>query len=514
MGVLESAVLTGLARWKSTEIKVLGGIEFILGLTLLAPALYASIIGEDSSIFFNPGIVSMILGAIQFLLFAPSENFRTVNGVILVALVWLVMFAIGSFPFYFAGLSPVDAIFESVNGFTTTGSTTLEDVSMWPVSLLLWRSTSQWIGGISVVLIFIYLLPMFGMGRLFFTNELEGSGSSQFTMRLKTAGKSFILVYMLLTIINFILLILCNAGIKDAFCLAMTTISTGGLIISNNSLMDFNVYIQIVTMAFMFIGGVNFYLHFKAIYGRNPKVYLENYELRHLLRWFIIASLIIFVIYAVPKYNSANIDLGTILLDYKDSLFTVISIGTTTGASVIDYSGFSSIGIFVLIVLMLVGSSAGSTSGGIKFTRIRVLIRFFNNSMKNVLHPNAVYTIKMDGENVEDSRVLSAVTISLLYLTTTFFGTAVILTQGLPFIDALGLSLGSLTNTGVGFGNFGPMGGYSTLSDSIKIFIMLLMWIGRLEITLALVFLTPQFWSDVRLAYHTSHKRLWLKGRK
>ena len=509
MAAKGDSMINRFAIWHSTELKVLGGVEVAIALMLILPALYALFVGEDTSIFIDSMMPVLILGVVQFFLFAPSVNFRTVNGLILVALCWLVMFVLGSLPYLYAGMEPVNAVFESVNGFTTTGSSIIEDVNEWPVSLMIWRSMTQWLGGIAVVVIFIYILPMFGMGRTFFSNELEGSGSSQFSMKLKNAAGSFIIVYLALTILNFLMLLLCQASFVDALCMGLTTISTGGLIVSNNSLSDMNISIQIVTMLFMFIGGVNFYLHFKAIIGRRPGEYLHNKELRYLLLWFLAASLVIFVLYTIPKIQSAGFDFNTALMDFKNILFTVISLGTTTGLYVTDFADFSEIILLILLVVMIIGASAGSTSGGIKFGRIRIITRFFNNTFKQILHPNAVYTVNVDDESIDDSRVLSAVSITLLYILTMFLGTIVLLSQGLNWFDSIGLAAATVTNTGMGFGSFGPTGSFIQLNDGTKIFLMLLMWVGRLEISLALVFFTRTFWRDVRLAYRSS-----VKGRK
>ena len=491
-----------ISLFKSTEFKVLGGLEIILALTLLLPTFYALNKGEDASIFFKPIIPLFILGLTQLILFGQSRNFRTVNGLALVGLVWVVTFIIGSLPFYLAGMSALDSIFESVSCITTTGSSLVVDVYDWPESLMVWRSFLQWVGGIMVVIIFIYILPMFGMGRTFFSNELEGSGNSQFSMKLRNAAKSFILVYVSLSLINFLLLIIFRASFVDALCLALTTISTGGLLVSNSSLTDMNIWIQLITMFFMFVGGVNFYLHYKAIYGRKPKVYKESRELLMLSIWFLSVAAVIFMINIFPEVEGVS-DIGRYATEFKNVLFTVISIGTTSGFSVEDYTVYPEISLFIILVLMMVGASAGSTSGGIKFGRIRIMFRFFGNIMKNVLHPNAIYTVKIDGENVDNSRVINAVSITLLYILTMFIALIVLLASGLPWMDSLGLAAGSLTNTGVGFGNFGPSGSMSELTDSIKIFLMFLMWVGRLEITLALVFFTPTFWHDVRFSYRS-----------
>ena len=514
MSALNNDVLSRFERWNSTEMKMLGGIEAILALVMLFPALYGFILDEDPMIFLIPFPFLFTIGIVQYLLFGPSTNFRTVNGLIMVGLTWAAMFVIGAIPYLLAGMVPIDAFFESVNGFTTTGSTSVTDVHLWPESLMVWRSMTQWIGGIAVVIIFMYILPMFGMGRTFFSNELEGSGSSQFSMRLRSAAKSFIMVYVLLTVINFVLLILVQASFVDALCLAFTTISTGGLLYTNESVMNMSIWVQVITMVFMFIGGVNFYLHFKAIVGKNPKAYTENKEFLYLITYFVVIATVIFLIYAAPKFGSAGFDLDAILTDYKNALFTVIALGTTTGASCFDFCEYPEIIMFILLIVMLIGASAGSTSGGIKIGRIRIMVRFFSNIFKNILHPNAVYDVKVDGESIDDSRVLSAVSITLLYIMTAFAAVVILLANGLNWTDSLGLAVATISNTGVGFGDFGPTGSFSVLSDGIKIFLMFLMWVGRLEISLALVFLTPTFWSDLFFTVHHRSRSKSIEKRK
>ncbi len=497
MAFMKTSALSSLQIWNSTILKVTGGILLMMGLVFLFPSLYAYLIAEDPSLFLYPVPVMLAVGSFLFIFNAPTRNFNTVNGIFLVIVVWVVLFVIGAIPYILAGMSPLNSIFESVSGFTTTGSSTIEDVHSMPESLMVWRSLTQWIGGIAVVLIFIYILPMFGMGRTFFSNELEGSGSSQLSMRLKNAASSFIQVYVGLTVINLLLLLLCNASVCDAICLSFTTISTGGVLVSNSSLIDMNDWIQIVTMVFMFIGGTNFYLHFKAIYGRNLKVYFTSREFRNILLWFFIVSVAIFLFFDWHLIASFDFDLSLMATDYKNALYTVVSLGTTTGSAIFDYTQYPVEIMLILLVVMLIGASAGSTSGGIKFTRMRVVLRFFNNTIKNVLHPNAIYSVSLDGETVDDKRVLNAVSITLLYFLTTFVTMIVLLSQGLNWQDSLGLAAGTISNTGVGFGEYGPLGSFNNLSDPIKIFLMFMMWVGRLEITLALVALTKSFWMDV-----------------
>ncbi len=505
----EEKILDKFTIWHSTELKLVGGLLAIIGLTFIFPGIFAIFVGEDPSPFLYPAIPLVTTGAFLFLIFGPSASLRNVNGLIMVALTWLTMFGVGAIPYLIVGMSPVNAFFESVNGFTTTGSTTVGSVYYWPQSLMFWRALTQWLGGIAIVIIFIYMLPMFGMGRLFFNNELEGSGSSRFSMKMKNAARSFTLVYFMLSALNFIILLIIGTEIIDAICLSLTTISTGGISLSDTSLMESSFSLQAVTLVFMFIGGTNFYVHFKTIYGRDIKALLTNKEIRYMALYFLIIALILFLM----KVGSLSVlfnNYEDYFIQFWDILFTVVSMGTTTGASSFDYTQSSEIVMFLLIILMMVGASAGSTSGGIKFSRIRIVIRYFLNTLNNILHPNAVYSIKVDNESIDDTRVMSAVSVTLLYMVTMILSMFILMATGLNWVDSIGLAVGSITNTGVGFGNFGPTGDYDLLSTEVKVFLMLLMWIGRLEITLALVFFTPGFWRELRYAYRSSrlHRKL------
>ncbi len=485
----------------STIGKVLGLMLFIMGLFLIFPGIYALFSGENVAPFLIPVPIMLILGLFMYLFFDQSRNFRTVQGLTLVAFAWLLLFIIGAVPYMMCGLSPLNAFFESVSGFTTTGSTILTDVNAYPVSLMIWRSLTQWIGGLVVILIFMYILPMFGMGRSFFSNELEGSGSSVFSVKMRSAAKSFMTVYVLLTLFNFILLLICQAGLRDALCLSFTTISTGGMICSNNSLADANIGIQLVTMVFMFIGGMNFYLHYKAISNKDPKEYWRNKEFKLLMVWFLAISLFLFIMYAYPKFQEFGFDLGECLVYYKDVLFTVLSMGTTSGFCVADYRQVGDMFLFTLLLVTFIGASAGSTGGGIKFGRLRLMVRFMNNNLKNMLRPNAVYSVKMDGQNIDDARVRSVTSVVILYIITVITATLILLTQGLSATDSLGLSISSITNMGLGWDNIGPFDNLDSLSAGIKLLLMVLMWLGRLEVTLALVFFTPAFWREARYSF-------------
>jgi len=500
--------------YRSTELRLVGGMLAILGCMFLIPGFYALVMNENPAPFFYPAIPLITTGVVFFLIFASSDSLRTVNGLIMIAVTWFTMFFVGAIPYLILGMTPINALFESVNGFTTTGSTTVASVYYWPQSLMIWRAMSAWLGGIAIVIIFIYILPLFGMGRIFFNNELEGSGSSKYSMKLQTAAGSFIFVYIILTVINFIILLFFNASFLDSLCLSLTTISTGGVLVSDTSLMGTEPIIQLVTMVFMFIGGTNFYLHYKAMSRRSLRVYFQNKELIYLIIYFALASIILFV-FRVGDLSKIGENPENYANVYWQTLFTVISMGTTTGFSVYDYASSSEIFIAILVMLMMVGASAGSTAGGIKFSRVRIVMGFFKNSLMNILHPNAVYSVKVDNEDIGDSRLMGAVSTTLLYLMTMFVAIIFLMSAGLNWEDSIGLAVGSITNTGVGFGNFGPFGDYDTLSEPLKVVLMFLMWVGRLEITIALVLFTPGFWREVRFAYRSNrHARRRMSASK
>ena len=494
------------ARWESTTVKVLGAIEFLFAFILILPLMVSIYFGEDISPFITIMPVLLLVGTLQFLLFRESKNFRAVNGLLMVGLAWVLVFGLGMYPYVIAGMNPLDALFESVSGFTTTGATIMADIESWPYGILVWRSMSQWVGGIAIIIIFMYILPMFGVGRSIFANELAGSGSSDYSVRMKNAAKSFIIVYSMLTVINYILLLLCGLSLVDATCLAFTTISTGGLMCRNDSLVGFSDLVQLITIFFMFLGGVNFYLHYRALYRHVKKVYRSNSEFKYLTLWFVGISTIVFLMILTKVSNMSILEPYDYIDLFTDVLFTTVSLGTSTGFYVIDYCTFPDQCIILLMIVAFIGASSGSTSGGVKFGRLRIIYEFIKNSLAKTLHPNAVTAVKVDGENVDDSSVFAALAIFMMYVVTLVVGSVLISMFGIHFVDALGLSIASVANGGLGFQNYGPTASLSELMAPVKLIMIGLMWLGRLEIMIALVFFTPSFWREMWLN-HRAKKR-------
>ncbi|MBQ8178970.1 MAG: TrkH family potassium uptake protein [Candidatus Methanomethylophilaceae archaeon] len=499
MGMLGDRGFDRFARWSGTTVKIMGAVEVIIAGFLLIPAIAAIVLGEDPTPFLVTVPPLFIAGALQFVLFRESKGFRTVNGLLMIGLAWLLVFVLGTVPYVVSGMTPVDAFFESVSGFTTTGSTIMSDIESWPVSLLLWRSLSQWLGGIAVIIIFMYILPVFSVGRGFFLNELAGSGSSDYYMKMGNAAKSFIIVYCVLTFANFLLLVLCGVDLVDALCLMLTTISTGGLMCRNDSLTSFSDIVQIITIVFMFLGGVNFYLHYRALYRHSKRVYRGNSEFKTLTLWFITISVLVYVMIVANMGSFTSLDIGEHLEVFKNSLFTTVSLGTTTGFAVDDYTQYPEQCVMLLMIVAFFGASSGSTSGGVKFGRLRIIYEFLANSLRKSLRPNEVMAVKVDGKPVDDSAVMSALSIFLMYIVTMFAGAVVLMFFGMDYVDSFGLTISAVSNVGIGFGNFGPTESYAILDPRIKMILCILMWLGRLEILVALTLFTPSFWREVWL---------------
>lgn len=498
-------------RWESTTIRTLGILEIVFGLLLLVPAALAFYLGEQPRIFLVPVPFLLILGTAQLLLFKESSTFRSVNGLLLIGIVWLFMFLISTVPFLLYGMDFVDSLFEAVSGITTTGLSVMVDVESQDMSLLIWRALTMWMGGIMIIIVFLYMLPLFGIGRSVFMNELSGSGSSNYSMKMRNAAKSFIYSYALLSLINLILLLVCRMDPLEAFCLMCTTISTGGLMCTNDSMMSYSDPIQLITILFMFLGATNFYLHYRAIHRKERGVYRKNSEFRTMLAWFLGISVIIYLLVILDS-GTSGMSLTDHYETFKNALFTTVSLGTTTGLYVNDFTLYPEQCILLLMIVALIGGCSGSTSGGIKFSRLRIIYEFLKNSFGKVVHPNAVYDVKMDGASVSNETVQSTLIVFLMFVITIIVGTILILIigitqptvngQDIDIIDSIGLAISSIANGGMGFGNFGPTGNFAGLQDSLKMLLIVLMWIGRLEIVTALVMFTPGFWKDL-----TSNRR-------
>ena len=491
----------GLARWNSNTVRIMGFVEIFLSMMLLIPTLIAMTCGESWVDFFFMVPFLLGFGIFQTLMFKGEGRISPVMGILTMTLGWMLVFFVCSVPFYISGMPWYDALFEGVSGFTTTGASVIPDIESMPISIMFWRSFSQWIGGIAVVLVFMFLLPMMGVGgRAFLNNELSRSGTANFSMKMVGAAKSFIVIYVAFSVIELILLMICGVNHFEALCMMMSTISTGGLMVTNDSIAGYSFAVQAIVLIFMFLGGTNFFLHYRMICRKDYAAYLKSQEFIWTFVWFVMGAAIIMgaVLFMMP--GMAN-TIGNAGANYWDALFTIVSIGTSTGYTVTDYSQWPFLAAVILWLAGTFGAMSGSTAGGIKIYRIMIVKSYIINGYNKMLHPNDVREVMLDGEPVDSDAVYATLVIMVSFLVVGLFSIlAFMITEpGSSVLDTMGLTIMSLGNVGAGLGNFGPSASMVDLSVSTKLIMVFLMWVGRLEVYMALIVFTKGFWKEVMM---------------
>ncbi|MBO4552518.1 MAG: TrkH family potassium uptake protein [Candidatus Methanomethylophilaceae archaeon] len=489
-------------RHKNSSVSVVGFVLIALVLGMIPCMLFAISNGEPIRPFLWPIIICSIIAAVIMLLFRLPDIVRPVDGLVMVAVMWIVAITVGSVPFTLAGMDPIDSIFESTSGITTTGSTIMDDIDSWPSGILLWRSVMQWIGGIAIIIIFMLLMPMIGFGgRELFGNETSGSGATNFSIKLRDAAKQFIIIYLMLTAILIVILLILGMNFYEGLCLALSTISTGGFMCKGDSVISYRSLVKIVVMIFMFLGGTNFYLHFKAVYRKNSGGYVRNEEFRFM---FLINVLFIaLAFFIVTAGNEMFSDEG--LHEIIDVAFNVVSASTTTGFVASNYDNWAPTAVMVLFIAMIIGGSTGSTSGGLKVGRLLVALKYAFNGLKEMLHPKAFYDLRLNRSSVDTSTISGSITICILFFFTIIVGTGVLMLVGIDFQSSITTIVANLTTFGPATGPYGAIGSYQDVEWYTKLFLCVIMWLGRLEILTGLILLTPGFWKEYVMSRRMKH---------
>ena len=481
-------------RYDNASLYTLGIILLGLSLTMV-PSLAWTIYDKDPyEVFLWPVVFAFVSGILLLSMVRMPDHVNPLTGLFMLGMVWFVTIVFGAIPFILTGMAPVDAVFESCSGFTTTGATVMTDIESWSNGILLWRSMTQWVGGIAIIIIFLLLMPMVGFGsRNLLGNEMTGSGSGNFSTKMKDAAKQFAIVYIGLSAIMAILLSFMGVDLLSTLCMTFSSISTGGFLNTADSMAGEMWYVKWVVILFMFLGGVNFYLHFRAINDRDIGVYLRNKEFGYMLAWFFIASIIAYALISRTTFMGEGI-VGE-FNNITDMVLMVVSAGTSTGfLGDVPLSAWPLSAIMLLFLISFIGASSGSTAGGVKISRVIISFKYLWNGIKQMIYPRGIFDVKLEKQSLDDSVVSSAVVIFLLFLVSVIVGSAVLVATGLPFLDSVYTSISALCNTGLGIGVYAES--YGGASDFVKVFMTILMWIGRLEITAALALLTPSFWKE------------------
>lgn len=383
-----------------------------------------------------------------------------------------------------------DAFFETMSGFTTTGASVLNSLEGVPHSILLWRCVVQWIGGLGIILFTLAVVPMLNYqgGMQLFNAEVTGITHDKLRPRVSYTAKGLWAVYICLTTILIILLSFSEMSFFDSVCYGLSTMSTGGFSNSDMSVIELdNLYIKIVLMVFMFLGGVNFALLYKVARG-DVKSIMKNDALKWYL-WVILACYVLLCVNVWMQGLVKNLDDWTI-----DPLFQAISILSSTGLTEPDFADWGPMAIIILIVMMVMGACAGSTSGGAKIDRFIILMKFIKNEFYKMMHPSAVTTVVINGKGTPNSIVMKTLAFLFIYIIVIMVGGSIITMTGMPLKDSFFVCLSAISNTGLGTDITGVEGNYALVPDVAKWVLSFVMLTGRLELYTVLLIFIPSFW--------------------
>ncbi len=475
-------------------------VVFILGILLVLEGAFMALAAPFSFLYGDSDalliLVSAFLTALTgFILWAAFRNcpkgVGKREGYLVVSMGWIFFSLFGSLPFVITGAIPsyTDAFFETMSGFTTTGASILNDIESLSHGLLFWRSMTQWLGGMGIIVLSLVILPILGIGGMqLFIAEVPGPTPDKLHPRIKETAKRLWAVYLIITMMEMILLKIFGMDIFDAICHSFTTLATGGYSTKQASIAYYSSpYIQYTIAIFMVVAGVNFSLSYMAMHFKFKRVW-QNEEFRSYLAFIAGFTLIITLILATSVPNES------IEKSFRDAFFQVASIITTTGFATVDYLGWEWSAIILLVVLMFFGGSAGSTGGSIKIVRIVLMLKNGFLELKKLIHPNAIVPVRLDNQAVKPETIFNVLAFISVYILITAMAVIIVSFLGYDLSSSIGAVAATLGNIGPGIGDVGPMYNYAHFSVFGKWFLSFLMLIGRLELFTVLVILTPAFW--------------------
>jgi trk system potassium uptake protein len=475
-------------------IRVLGFLVFVEGVAMLLALGVALYYDEnDINAFLITSTCCIVLGLLVILLTRNAlKKLGKREGFIIVSLVWVLFSLIGSFPYILSGAIPnfTNAFFESISGFTTTGSSVLEHIETLPHGILFWRSLSQWLGGMGIIVLSLAILPIFGIGGMqLYAAEVPGPAPDRMSPRIKQTAKMLWGIYLLFTITETLLLWLGGMSLYDAVCHSLTTMATGGFSTKQASIAHWDSpFIHYVFIVFMFLAGTNFSLSYCALRG-NFKMVWKNEEFRYYLIFIGLFTLFIFSGLMISEKIAPE-------PSFRKSLFQVVSIMTTTGYATADYMTWHPFLTILIFILFFLGGSAGSTGGSIKIMRIVILLKNSYYELKRMIHPHAVIRVKFNQHSVDTKIVTNVLAFFILYFLIFIVGT-VLFTLIEPDMDSsMGAVATCLGNIGPGIGNVGPAETFNHIAPLGKWFLSGLMLLGRLELMTVLVLFSPDFWKE------------------
>lgn len=473
-------------------LKVLSTLIFLEGLFMLFGVPFSLYYGDHDLLpILLSSLITVTSGGVGRLLTRkalPTLGKR--EGYIIVSVGWILFSFFGSIPFIIGGAIPsfTDAFFETMSGFTTTGASILNDIEAMPHGLLVWRSMTQWLGGMGIIVLSVAILPLLGVGGMqLFVAEVPGPAPDKLHPRVKDTAKRLWAIYTIFTGTETILLLFGGMSLFDAICHSFTTMATGGYSTKQLSIAFYtSPYIQYVITFFMFLAGTNFTLSYFALHLRFDKVW-KNEEFRFYVGFLFAAILLVMGGILITQDISVE-------QSFRDAAFQVVSIVTTTGYVTVDYLQWTPFLVILLLILMFSGGSAGSTGGGIKMMRILLLFKNSLLELKRLIHPKAVIPVRFNHKGVSSQIISNILAFVVLYMMITGISIIIMGLLGSDLESAFGAVAATLGNIGPGIGKVGPAENYYFLPDFGKWFLSFLMLLGRLELFTVLVLFSPSFW--------------------
>ena len=479
-------------NWKMIY-KIMGFLLFIeAGFLTLCTLLSVFYEEPDLSAFIISTAITIVTGIpLSYAGKNAERKLSRKDGYVVVTFAWILFSLFGMLPYYISGYIPnlTNAFFETMSGFSTTGASILDDIESLPHGLLFWRSMTQWIGGMGIVIFTIAVLPIFGVGGIqLFAAEATGPKFDKITPRIDVTAKWIWTIYLALTMAETVLLMAGDVPLFDSVCHAMTTTATGGFSTKQASIAAFNSpYVEYVITIFMFLSGINFSLLYLLLLKGSIKRLFGDSE----VRWYVKTVLTFTTVITIGLLISSPMELEEA---FRKASFLVVSLQTTCGYVTDDYMLWAPPLWMLTTVITYCGACAGSTSGGTKCIRAVIMARIAKNEFMHILHPNAVLPVKVNGHSVSSTTKSTVLAFFVVFILLIFFGWFTMMCIGLDFDDAYSVVISSLANVGPGIGMCGPSFSWNALPDAAKWLSITYMLIGRLELFTVLLLLSPSFW--------------------
>jgi len=475
-------------------LRVLGLLLVVEGISMLLALGISLWFGDgDSLAFFYSALICIFPGLTAIALTSNSnKNITKREGFLIVTLVWIVFSFFGSLPYILSGAIPdyTNAFFETMSGFTTTGSSILENIEEMPHGILFWRSLTQWLGGMGIIVLTLSVMPIFGIGGMqLFTAEVPGPTPDKISPKIHQTARVLWGLYIAFTTLEFLLLWVGGMSWFDSICHSLTTMASGGFSTKQASIAHWDSpFIQYVIIFFMILAGTNFSLSYLVLKGKFSRLYLDE-EFKYYILFIVGFTIMIFSGLLITSHLDVE-------QSFRDSLFQVVSIITTTGYATADYLTWSPVLTLLIFALFFFGGSAGSTGGGIKIMRIVVLLKNSYYELRRIIHPNAIIPVRFNNHSVDAKIVTNVLAFFMFYMIVFFLSTIVFTLFEPDFSTAMGAVATSLGNIGPGLGSVGPAESFLHVHPVGKWFLSFLMLLGRLELFTVLVIFSPAFWKQ------------------